>query len=216
MDEFNLECRLWPRSLSVAERFWSRKEDQNITNLFVRRDAQYIRMLQIGINDCGSFDKRKEYCSHVAQHIQRLKYNNMHVVESRKNNVVFFHISNNINNQMLKWVTNRYGVHDYDKDYTVGYIFSIQKGGEGELGNILKHLGTPYHIKCQHIHLFGHCGYPVIENGCGISLSSSLHIQFQLCQPSLLFSKMFKKKFMTIYHNVNNRIPSGYVYSDDR
>ena len=85
MEETNVECRLWPRSLAVAERLWSAATGGMVTaQVVARKNKQYARMLQRGLQgeqreqrgergergERGANDGR-EYCGQVDQRFQR-------------------------------------------------------------------------------------------------------------------------------------------------
>ena len=67
MDEFNIECRLWPRALAVAEKLWSGSGGVN-TKVLQRRDVQYARMLDRGAllngGEQNGIDLNDDFCGH--------------------------------------------------------------------------------------------------------------------------------------------------------
>ena len=90
MEETNVECRLWPRSLAVAERLWSSGAATGgmvTAQVVARKNKQYARMLQRGLQggqrgergergERGANDGREKneilnFCGQVDQRFQR-------------------------------------------------------------------------------------------------------------------------------------------------
>ena len=75
MDESNLECRLWPRALSMAERLWSWSSSASSSyddQVERRMRRQHQRMIERGLLlDSSLPGANKEYCGQVEQSIQR-------------------------------------------------------------------------------------------------------------------------------------------------
>ena len=175
-DEYNTECRLWPRGLATAERLWSSSSSRSKVNANVihRRDIQTRKMTTRGIisipaasNSQGQMnyngiDAKDDFCNHIAQHFQR----DVNIISIRQNIPHFYVMEfRELNDKVLLWMSSKYD------NKALGYIVVVKLSGKEQrkkkYQSLSKGLGMPHLISCSLqtgvLLMFGLYGIPSVD-----------------------------------------------------
>lgn len=228
MEESNVECRLWPRSLAVAERLWSSGGETGgkvTKHVVARKNKQYDRMLQRGLQggkrgEHGDNGER-EYCGQVDQRFQRRPSLPPTALATTQQAVPHFTVDgwHDLTKDMLHWVTGQY------EKMAVGYAIRVASVTETNtdkyqkrLNEVAKTIGAPYWRQCTIpnapnvprktvLYLFGLYGQPrmdcsvfVVAPGAVATAATAATVEFQVPRQhdALLSTSFTNHQYVTV------------------